>query len=1746
MRVTDLSLMLASEAIKFVPAQGSPGSASDQVRRIDASKNNAGITVAVHLLPAAMGVQCPEAHAALSTLLRLLLSIPDPAGKQAEMHASEIFTGSHFNASALYGVIKPHGNEPMLQGDVDGLVCTLRPFQRRSVQWMLSREQCASLASSSKSTPQQRNSLFKTLPVIDSACVTRKIFVNQLTGQFQLQPPAPLAAITGGCLCEEMGLGKTVEVIACILRHPCPAPTRLRDLPDRIARIPKKARIACMPCGTTVANPHDVAAESYNGTWVQCDGCAAWMHGACIGFRGEPDHLLCGECLRKLAQQEVQGTSKATLIVCPDAILKQWQSEIARHGAPGALKVIVYGGQSASCTSSLRGMPVTATDLAAADIVVTTYAVLRHDLDFEASATGGSRPTRHARKYPVLPTPLTRLCWWRVILDEAQMVESATKAAEMAVSLHMVNRWCVTGTPISGGVADVYGLVRFLQMEPWSDKKVWERVLQRPVEAGDHAAQAALLRLLQPARGGIMWRTSKESVARELGIPAQEAVVQRLQLTPVEWHAYRRCHKETAEHAQKVLPEGAAAAMATSGAVLPSLQRTLTVREADSLFPKLVRLRQTCCHPQIGQRGGGGGAGTGGAGTGGAASTHPAKTMSAVLHDLVERDRGEAQEAQRVLLAALNGLAGLVLLQGRARDAVELYGKVLEHVRTNAGVCDVDRLQEMHVMANLGAVGKTHPKAVAALGVTAADSQARAATLQRNYLGESFANMAAAAAEYAGARTKLSKACSRLQHLNADRFLTGTEVDKADAWWWCTLSRVTAVCEPDSARLQIERAERARIAAAEAKKRAAEDAKRRAEEEAAEAAARGDSPTPTATPSKAGSSRGSPSKRSTPSKGVAKASTSKSPGKSPGKGVRKSAGQGNSPARKGKERAAKGGRIPDEWDSDDSEFEDEDEEVSSEEEEEEEPEEEGMEERIVRFFKEHLDAATNAYNAATTANALSVRGRFHTVAQLRDVLRTHFQKLNTLQTAVLSEVERLDPVCRAPPKELHERAGACEQCHGAAGMPGVTCVHCDLERQVIRWEARLFRFSARSLKVGATVSEEQALEMYRQELMSGGPDGSGGAQSHALRTQSGIASVAMTGQDNDHTVLLHAIILLLRKPASDVVSVPSTTEAERTELVGLAQAQIAELAASRALFFKARQAIVRQRSYLHKHDELAMCTARLALRGSGDYSPMREQLYLYKDEVPVRIKEIMVEKAVAEADYKAAIGQLRYALNLQRDRGQEAPPSGGPSPAAAAPGIAAAPSAIPAASTSVAAVAAADAAARADIKPGEAKPAGNPPPEAAAAGGAANTGAAAAVIPSTGTSSAVLLDDSDDDCVIVEGLGVERGATESPAPAAKKPRKAPAAAFTAAAPNLAAPSWEAGAASSPDGSGDRSAGEPPAGTPPSTSPEGPVAPRVKLGAKLEAMLRKLDEPAPPGTEECPVCNEFMMNECMLSTCGHRWCSTCHTRMKKLNRGLDGRLKCPLCTKSLAVREVTLVSLREPAGGDPDDGSGGADLMNSFGTKLDAVVKCVQDTLRDKPNDKMLVFSAWSEVLDLLAHSLSTHSVPYLVGKGKDSLQKALDVFDSSRAAADAGVERAGGATIQRPRGLAGRRQRTAGGSDEEPRVLLLQLKQAAAGLNLVLAQHVLLIEPSTNPAVEAQAVARVHRMNQKSETRVVRFVVEGTVEAALAQLTAAKAAQMDMASSSAPGHRAAAAEPKLTVADVAAMLFHKQVRQAAA
>ncbi|KAK4221968.1 SNF2 family N-terminal domain-containing protein [Podospora fimiseda] len=62
------------------------------------------------------------------------------------------------------------------------------------------------------------------------------------------------------------------------------------------------------------------------------------------------------------------------------------------------------------------------------------------------------------------------------------------------------------------------------------------------------------------------------------------------------------------------------------------------------------------------------------------------------------------------------------------------------------------------------------------------------------------------------------------------------------------------------------------------------------------------------------------------------------------------------------------------------------------------------------------------------------------------------------------------------------------------------------------------------------------------------------------------------------------------------------------------------------------------------------------------------------------------------------------------------------------------------------------------------------------------------------------------------------------------------------------------------------------------------------------------------------------------------------------------------------------------------------------------------------------------------------------------------------------------------------------------KVLLLSLSCGAVGLNLTAASRVYLMEPQWNPAIEEQALARVHRLGQTREVTTVRFVIDNTIE----------------------------------------------------
>jgi len=67
-------------------------------------------------------------------------------------------------------------------------------------------------------------------------------------------------------------------------------------------------------------------------------------------------------------------------------------------------------------------------------------------------------------------------------------------------------------------------------------------------------------------------------------------------------------------------------------------------------------------------------------------------------------------------------------------------------------------------------------------------------------------------------------------------------------------------------------------------------------------------------------------------------------------------------------------------------------------------------------------------------------------------------------------------------------------------------------------------------------------------------------------------------------------------------------------------------------------------------------------------------------------------------------------------------------------------------------------------------------------------------------------------------------------------------------------------------------------------------------------------------------------------------------------------------------------------------------------------------------------------------------------------------------------------------------------------VFLLSLKAGAAGLTLTQASRVILLEPALDPAVEQQAVARVHRIGQTRPVTITRLIVDGTVEVQVGSL----------------------------------------------
>jgi len=99
-------------------------------------------------------------------------------------------------------------------------------------------------------------------------------------------------------------------------------------------------------------------------------------------------------------------------------------------------------------------------------------------------------------------------------------------------------------------------------------------------------------------------------------------------------------------------------------------------------------------------------------------------------------------------------------------------------------------------------------------------------------------------------------------------------------------------------------------------------------------------------------------------------------------------------------------------------------------------------------------------------------------------------------------------------------------------------------------------------------------------------------------------------------------------------------------------------------------------------------------------------------------------------------------------------------------------------------------------------------------------------------------------------------------------------------------------------------------------------------------------------------------------------------------------------------------------------------------------------------------------------------------------------------------------------------------------LFLISLKAGGVGLNLPQADTVIHYDPWWNPAVEAQATDRAHRIGQTNSVWVVKLVAQGTIEERILALQERKASLAESMYSGATGRK----EPLFSENDLAELL----------
>lgn len=268
-----------------------------------------------------------------------------------------------------------------------------------------------------------------------------------------------------------------------------------------------------------------------------------------------------------LARPSRNHKRKTTLIVAPLALLRQWKREIETKLKPQhPLTAIIFHGP---------GKYMKIDDLLEHDVVLCTYGKLAAEYK---TAFEQKRPDR-------LTILHKKARFHRVILDEAHNIKNkSAKASLAAAEIQATYRLCMTGTPFMNRAGELFPLIRFLRIEPYSKWETFSEEIDRPIQRWNGDMTDVAMRKLQTVFRSLTIRRTKDSILDNrpiLTLPPRREVDAHTVFDEEQLAFYRALELQQRLKFNKFLK---------AGTVMQNYLYILVL---------LLRLRQACDHPHL-------------------------------------------------------------------------------------------------------------------------------------------------------------------------------------------------------------------------------------------------------------------------------------------------------------------------------------------------------------------------------------------------------------------------------------------------------------------------------------------------------------------------------------------------------------------------------------------------------------------------------------------------------------------------------------------------------------------------------------------------------------------------------------------------------------------------------------------------------------------------------------------------------------------------------------------------------------------------------------------------------------------------------------------------------------------------------------------------------------------------------------------------------------------------------------------